>query len=221
MVTQPIADTPATEDRGGPLGQVQYWLAVIFVAGWTGVVCGGLGVQFGTWDYPCPLCMVQRNFMILAALGGAFIVRKGLNGSLSRRDYMTGWGLCIVASFGGGFASWRQTMLHILPGDKGYGGAVLGLHLYVWAWILFIAAITTIGVVLAFANETAARVIPTGGVHALLGKLALGFLGLVIVINLVAVFCLAGFHWYLPDNPSCYQLFHDIGIIDGDCPVIE
>ncbi|MBL1077627.1 disulfide bond formation protein B [Nocardia sp. 2] len=211
----------ATAPRTGALGQVQYWLAVIFVVGWTGVVCGGLAVQFGTWDYPCPLCMVQRNFMTLAVLGGAFIVRKGMAGTISRRDYMTGWGLCIVACFGGGFASWRQTMLHILPGDKGYGGAVLGLHLYVWAWILFVAAIATIGVVLAFSAETAATRIPTGGLHELIGRLALWFAGIVIVINLVAVFCLAGLHWYLPDNPSCYQLFHDLGILKGDCPVLE
>lgn len=221
MVIPTTTDAPAPATRGTALGQVQYWLAVIFVIGWTGVVCGGLGVQFGTWDYPCPLCMVQRNFMILAALGGAYIVRKALTGSISRRHYMTGWGLCIVGCFGGGFAAWRQTMLHILPGDKGYGGAVLGLHLYVWALVLFVAAITTIGVVLAFADETSATRIPTGGPHQLIGKLALWFLGLVIVINLVAVFCLAGFHWYLPDNPSCYQLFHDLGIIDGKCPVLE
>ncbi|MFI6870411.1 disulfide bond formation protein B [Nocardia sp. NPDC050406] len=222
MVTPATAaESTATPGRGGALGQVQYWLAVIFVVGWTGVVCGGLAVQFGTWDYPCPLCMVQRNFMILAALGGAYIVAKALRGAISRRHYMTGWGLCIVGCFGGGFTSWRQTMLHILPGDKGYGGAVLGLHLYVWALILFVAAIATIGVVLAFADETAATVLPTGGIHRALGTFALWFVGVVIVVNLVSVFCLAGFHWYLPDNPSCYQLFHDVGILDGGCTAVE
>ncbi|WP_218025311.1 disulfide bond formation protein B [Nocardia jejuensis] len=224
MTSLPRALPPepfAPEGGSGPLGQVQYWLAVIFVVGWTGVVCGGLGVQFGSWDYPCPLCMVQRNFMILAALGGAYIVRKGMSGRISRRDYMTGWGLCIVGCFGGGFAAWRQTMLHILPGDPGYGGAVLGLHLYVWALVLFVAAVTTIGVVLTFANETAAEIVPTRGVSARLGRAALWFCGIVIVINLVSVFALAGLHWYLPDNPSCYQLFHDLGVIDGECPILE
>ncbi|MFI1914258.1 disulfide bond formation protein B [Nocardia sp. NPDC020380] len=218
-MTAPANENATTAAESGPLGQVQYWLAVIFVAGWTGVVCGGLGVQFGSWDYPCPLCMVQRNFMILAALGGAYIVRKGMSGSIARRDYMIGWGLCVVGCFGGGFAAWRQTMLHIMPGDKGYGGAVLGLHLYVWAWILFVAAITTIGVVLSVSNMTAAERIPTGGLHTLLGKLAIWFCGLVIVINLVSVFALAGFHWFLPDDPSCYRLFHDLGILSGGCTV--
>ncbi|MBF6179388.1 disulfide bond formation protein B [Nocardia otitidiscaviarum] len=219
MVTPTTLGTGTTEHTR--LGRVQYWLAVVFVVGWTGVVCGGLAVQFGTWDYPCPLCMVQRNFMTLAALGGAYIVAKGLRGTITRRDYMTGWGLAIVGCFGGGFAAWRQTMLHILPGDPGYGGTVLGLHLYVWALILFVAAIATIGVVLSFAHATAGETIPTGGVAARIGRLALWFCGLVIVINLVAVFLLEGLHWFLPDNPSCYQFFHDIGVIDGTCPVIE
>ncbi|WP_405488645.1 disulfide bond formation protein B [Nocardia sp. NBC_00511] len=217
MVTVTGTTEPTgTTSGGGVLGQLQYWLAVIFVIGWTGVICGGLGVQFGTWDYPCPLCMLQRYFMALAALGGAYIVRKGMTGTLVRRDYMVGWGLAVVACFGGGFTAWRQTMLHILPGDKGYGGAVLGLHLYVWALVLFVAAVTTIGVVLSFSYATAAESIPARP-HRALGTLALGFLGVVLVINLVATFFLEGFHGALPDDPSCYQLLHDLGILKGGC----
>ncbi|MEU1207030.1 disulfide bond formation protein B [Nocardia sp. NPDC005825] len=216
MVTDIGTEPVETARGGGFAGQIQYWLAVIFVVGWTGVVCGGLGVQFGTWDYPCPLCMLQRYFMILAALGGAYIVRKGMTGRLTRRDYMTGWGLAIVACFGGGFTAWRQTMLHILPGDPGYGGAVLGLHLYIWALVLFVAAITTVGVVLSFSYETAAETIPAAP-HRMIGAAALGFLGLVIVVNLVATFFLEGFHAVLPDDPSCYRLPHDLGILKDGC----
>lgn len=212
-----VTDTATTTDKSaGALGQVQYWLAVIFVVGWTGVICGGLGFQFLNWEYPCPLCMLQRYFMILAALGGAYIVRKGMNGRIAPRDYAVGWGLAIVACFGGGFTAWRQTMLHILPGDPGYAGAYLGLHLYVWALILFVAAVTTIGVVLAFSNSTATIAIPDSP-HRTAGMLALGFCGLIICVNLVAVFFLEGFHVKLPDDPACYQLLHDLGILDGGC----
>ncbi|CAM4502412.1 disulfide bond formation protein B [Nocardia ninae] len=193
-------------------GQLQYWLSVIFVVGWTGVICGGLGVQFGSWDYPCPLCMVQRMFMALAALGAAFIVRKGMTGAIPARDYAMGWGLAIVGCVAGGFTSWRQTMLHILPGDPGYGAPVLGLHLYVWALILFVAAIATVGALLSFSHGTAARTIPATP-HRLIGLIALWFLGVVLAINLVAVFALEGFHWFLPDDPSRYQLFYDLHIL--------
>ncbi|MFI9406268.1 disulfide bond formation protein B [Nocardia sp. NPDC052316] len=194
------------------MGQLQYWLAVLFVVGWTGVICGGLGVQFGSWDYPCPLCMVQRMFMALAALGAAVIVRKGMTGAIAARDYAMGWGLAIVGCVAGGFTSWRQTMLHILPGDPGYGAPVLGLHLYVWALILFVAAIATVGALLSFSHGTAALTIPPTP-HRLVGLIALWFLGIVLAINLVAVFALEGFHWFLPDDPSRYQLFYDLHIL--------
>lgn len=204
--------TAPARTTGTVVGQLQYWLAIIFVVGWTAVICGGLGVQFGSWDYPCPLCMVQRMFMALAALGAAVIVRKGMTGTIAARDYAMGWGMVVVGCVAGGFASWRQTMLHILPGDPGYGEPVLGLHLYVWAWILFIAAIATVGAVLAFSHSTAAETIPATP-HRLVGLIALWFLGLVLAINLVAVFLLEGLHWFLPDDPSRYQLFYDLHIL--------
>ena len=108
---------PSTEAVGWA-GRLQYLLAVVFVVGWTVVICGGLVVQYGTWDYPCPLCMIQRMFMALAALGGAYIVRKAIAGTITHRDYLTGWGLAIIACLLGGFTSFRQTLLHIKPGDK-------------------------------------------------------------------------------------------------------
>ncbi|MFQ6324821.1 disulfide bond formation protein B [Nocardia sp. CWNU-33] len=201
---------PSTTRR--TLGQIQYWLAVIFVIGWTGVICGGLAFQFGAWEYPCPLCIVQRMFMALAALGAASIVREGMNGTIEAHDYTKGWGLAIVGCVAGGFATWWQTMLHILPGDPGYGDPMLGLHRYVWAWILFVAAIATIGVVLSFSHETAAPAIPATP-HRMVGRIALWFLGIVLAINLVAVFLLEGFHWFLPDEPNRYQLFYDLHIL--------
>lgn len=208
---------PETALEGGLLGRVQYWFACLFVVGWTGVVCGGLFYQFGLWEYPCPLCVVQRMFMLLAAMGAAYIVRTGLTvGAITGRDYMMGWGLALVAVTAGSFAAWRQTSLHLLPGDKGYGSEVFGLHLYVWAWILFTASAVAIGIVLAFAHSTADRAVPTAGPgpYRAAGQFALGFLALVIAVNLVAVFLEEGFHWFLPDDPSRYEFFHDVGILD-------
>ncbi|WP_433661548.1 disulfide bond formation protein B [Nocardia sp. CA-128927] len=206
--------TTTVPDRttGTVVGQLQYWLAVVFVIGWTGVICGGLAVQFIGREYPCPMCMVQRMFMALAALGAAVIVRKGMTRTVAARDYAMGWGLAVVGCVAGGFASWRQTMLHILPGDPGYGEPVLGLHLYVWAWILFVAAIATVGAVLAFSHSTAAGTIPATP-NRLVGLVALWFLGIVLAINLVMIFLLEGFHWFLPDDPSRYQLFYDLHIL--------
>lgn len=210
MLTAPLPGT----GRSHVLGKVQYWFACFFAVGWTGVVCGGLGVQFISWDYPCPLCMVQRMFMLLAALGAAYIVRRGRTGTITGRDYMMGWGLALVAVMCGAFASWRQTMLHILPGDKGYGAPVLGLHMYVWAWILFMASVVAIGVVLSFAHSTADTTVPASRMYRSACRIVLGFLALVIAVNLVAVFLLEGFHWFLPGDPDRYRFFYDVGIMD-------
>jgi disulfide bond formation protein DsbB len=197
-------------DRESPaLGTVQFWLACVFMAGWTGVVCCGLVVQFLTWDHPCPLSLLQRIFMLLAALGGGYIVRNAMNGELEAGDYTTGWGLALLGCIAGGFTSWRQSMLHIRPGDPGYGSPVLGLHLYVWALILFAAAIAAIGVVLSLSDRTGAQAIPAIP-HRLAGRVCFGFLGAVIAITLVSTFALEGLHWFLPADPDRYRLFRDL-----------
>lgn len=207
---------PDAPPENGLLSRVQYWFACFFALGWSGVVCAGLYHQFGRGDIPCPLCLVQRMFMLLAALGAAYVIRSALiTGTVTGRAYMTGWGLSLIAAIGGSFASWRQTMLHILPGAKGYGSEVLGLHLYVWAWILFQLSVVAIGVALAFAHVTADRAVPAVRPGALrtAGMCALWFLGMVIAVNLLVVFLEEGFHWFLPDTPNRYRFFYDVGIL--------
>lgn len=41
-------------------------------------------------------------------------------------------------------------LLHIMPGDAGYGSALLGYHYYTWALLGFVAAIVVIAAVLSF-----------------------------------------------------------------------
>jgi disulfide bond formation protein DsbB len=201
---------------GGPsraLARGQYWFACLLVAALAGVLVVGLGYEFAAGAYPCPLSVLQRAFLALALLGAAYIVRQGLEGRIGRRDFMMGWGMALVACVGGSVASWRQTMLHILPGDPGYGGEVWGLHLYVWALLVFQGAIVVIGVVLATSHRTAERTIPISGAGMLAGWLALGCAALAIWGNAVETFLLEGFHWSLPENPARYQLLHDLGIL--------
>ncbi|MCX4962847.1 disulfide bond formation protein B [Streptomyces virginiae] len=207
---------PDAPPESGLLGRAQYWFACFFAFGWTCVVLGGLYHQFGLGQIPCPLCVAQRMFMLLAALGAAYIIRAALiSGTVTARVYMTGWGMSLVAAIGGSFASWRQTTLHILPGAKGYGSEVFGLHLYVWAWILFQLSVVGVGVALAFAHVTADRAVPAVRPGALrtAGMCAVWFLGMVIAVNLLAVFLEEGLHWFLPDDPKRYRFFYDLGIL--------
>ena len=45
--------------------------------------------------------------------------------------------MMILGALLGMVMSTRQVLLHIKPGDPGYGGTVLGLHFYTWALITF------------------------------------------------------------------------------------
>ncbi|NXY97359.1 disulfide bond formation protein B [Streptomyces sp. BR123] len=209
---------PQTPPEGGLLGRAQYWFACLFALGWTGVCGAGLFVQLALGEQPCPLCVVQRMLMLLAATGAAYIVRTALtHGVVTGRDYMTGWGLALVAVAVGSFASWRQAVPRVLPGGRGHGGEVLGLHLGVWAWVLFQASAVAVGIVLACAHATAGRAVPTAGPgpHRAAGLLALWLLGLVAAVSVVAVFLQEGLHWVLPDDPRRYEFFHDLRILGG------
>jgi hypothetical protein len=55
----------------------------------------------------------------------------------------------LTAAAGAAFAS-RQILLHIMPGDPGYGSALLGYHYYTWAFIGFVIAVVAIAAMLMF-----------------------------------------------------------------------
>ncbi|MFM8981776.1 MAG: disulfide bond formation protein B, partial [Spartobacteria bacterium] len=118
----------------GPVGYLAVHLEIVVLCC---VLFGAFGIQFFEGELPCPLCILQRLGMMLAATGSAFILVKWKDGELSPGDYMAGHGMIILAALGGSFVSIRQDLLHILPGDPGYGDPVMGLHLYTWALVVF------------------------------------------------------------------------------------
>ena len=105
-----------------------------------GVLAGSLHLQFGVGEQPCPLCLVQRSGMIGLAVGPIMNLLWGIRASH--------YALSILAAVVGAAGSVRQILLHIEPGDPGYGPAILGLHLYTWALITFVIAIVGCAVML-------------------------------------------------------------------------
>ncbi|CAB3736379.1 disulfide bond formation protein B [Achromobacter kerstersii] len=100
-------------------------------------VTGILGMAFA-WqivydELPCPLCLLQRVALILAGVG--FLLNMRLGPSPMH------YAMSIAASLGGMVASGRQVLLHMAPGDPGYGSPFLGMHFYTWAFIAFAAII--------------------------------------------------------------------------------
>src|SRR5262252_10621609 len=78
-------------------------------------------------ELSCPLCLLQRIQFALLAVGPILNVRFG------PRPSHYGISL-LVAITGAGFAA-RQILLHIMPGDPGYGSPLLGFHYYTWAFV--------------------------------------------------------------------------------------
>ncbi len=185
-----------------------FWLAHVCILGVMAALVGGFVVQFGWHEFPCPLCMLQRMGMILAAFGPAFILLRCRGGEVSASDFATGYGMSIVAAMFGASVSTRQILLHIASPDPVPGMTVLGLHLYTWALIVFCTSAIVGGLNLLFARELVPRRVHFGWPTRLL----LASLGAVIVTNLIGVLFLEGFHWILPGNPDRYQLLSDLGL---------
>jgi hypothetical protein len=107
-----------------------------------------------------------------------------------------------VAAAGAAFAM-RQILLHIMPGDPGYGSALLGYHYYTWAFIGFAVSIVLIAAMLLFDGQ-----FTEDGAPLKAGAFAQVAVWLVIVLtalNVVSTVLECGFA-ACPDNPVKYEL---------------
>ena len=107
-------------------------------------------------------------------------------------------------SAGAGFAM-RQILLHIMPGDAGYGSALLGYHYYTWAFTGFAAAIILLAAMLLFERQ-----FTTGDTAqpAEIGTFARAGVWLVIALaalNVISTLLECGLG-ACPDNPVAYEL---------------
>ncbi|MFI4873920.1 MAG: disulfide bond formation protein B [Blastopirellula sp. JB062] len=187
-----------------------FWIAHFNVLVVSLVLIGAFVVQFAEQEMPCPLCMLQRMAMMLCALGSAYIILQAGNGALTPTTFSAAYGMSILAAVCGATISTRQILLHIVPPDPGFGDPVLGLHLYTWALVVFLVVLIVSGLNLMFARDLVSDR-PVNLQWA--SKAVLGIFGAVILANLISVFCQQGFHWVLPDDPTRYELFYDLGLL--------
>lgn len=160
-------------------------------------------VQFAAGEPPCPLCVLQRIALMLCALGPLYLLVCQRDGEIAVRDVAVAGGIGILAGLLGVAPSSRQVLLHILPNDPGFGSPVLGLHLYTWCLIVFLAQIAASGLMLVGAAWLPQRRIkpwPLTGV-------TVAVLAVIVVANIVSVIAEAGYNWHLPANPTGYLLF--------------
>jgi disulfide bond formation protein DsbB len=177
------------------------------------VLLGAFSVQFLQSELPCPLCILQRMGMMLCAAGPAWLICRARTREVSARDYAECYGVSILAAILGGAVSLRQVCLHIAPGDPGFGEPVFGLHLYTWAFVVFLTVVAVSAVQLLLLPRAPERIR-----IGFMPRACVGLLVCIVAANALAVFVEEGFHWYLPDNPTSYQLFQDLHLTAANAP---
>jgi disulfide bond formation protein DsbB len=166
-----------------------YGLALVLVA--------AFAAQLVLHELPCPLCLLQRILFATLAIGPILNIRFGPRPSH--------YALSLLAAVAGAIASTRQVLLHIMPGDGGYGSALLGYHYYTWALIGFIAAIVLLAAILLFDRQfedDGAALPPTG---ALFGQIAVWLVIGLTLLNVISTLLECGFG-ACADNPLVYEL---------------
>jgi disulfide bond formation protein DsbB len=161
------------------------------------VLAVAFAAQLVLQELPCPLCLLQRIQFAVLAIGPILNVRFGPRPSH--------YALSLLAAVAGAAFSARQVLLHILPGDAGYGTALLGYHYYTWALIGFAVAIVLLAAILLFDRqfEDDSAVPQRGG-----GAFATTAVWLVIgltALNVVSTLLECGFG-ACADNPVVYEL---------------
>lgn len=187
------------------------WFAHLYVLGMCATLAGAYTFQFVLWEYPCPMCLLQRMFFLLSAIGPTSIIVKSRRGAVSTREFATGWGWAVLVAVLGALVSGSQVLMHIVPPDPGYAGALFGLHLYTWALIAFLAAVAAGGIMLfltQFAEPATAAV--TSGALRTAARCTPWILALFAGTNLIACFFLQGLHWKMTGDPTGYQFFTDL-----------
>lgn len=160
-------------------------------------ICGVLAFaflwQFAYNELPCPLCLLQRAAFVLVGVGFLLNLRFG--------SAPLHYGVILLSALGGAIASGRQTLLHIAPGDAGYGSPFLGLHFYTWAFIAFAAIIAFCALLLII--DRAQNAVSTSAMPNLFARLIMWLFLLLVVANGVSTLLACGFG-ACPDNPTSY-----------------
>jgi disulfide bond formation protein DsbB len=159
------------------------------------VLAAAFAAQLSLGELPCPLCLLQRIQFALLAIGPILNLRYG-----PRPGH---YALSLLVAVAGAAFATRQILLHITPGDPGFGSALLGYHYYTWAFIGFAAAIVLIAVVLLFDGQfkddgtpPAQHVFAQVAVWLVIGLIALNVLSTLLECGFAAC----------PDDPVHYEL---------------
>jgi disulfide bond formation protein DsbB len=166
-----------------------YAVAVVLAAAFT--------AQFVLHELPCPLCLLQRIQFAVLAIGPILNVRFGPRPSH--------YALSLLAAAAGMAFSTRQVMLHILPGDAGYGTALFGYHYYTLALVGFAVAIVLLAAILLFDRQFEADGTVQPIALDVFAQIAVWLVIALTALNVVSTLLECGFA-ACADNPVVYEL---------------
>jgi disulfide bond formation protein DsbB len=161
------------------------------------VLIVAFAAQLWLHELPCPLCLLQRIQFAVLAIGPMMNVRWGPRPSH--------YALSLFAAAAGFVFSTRQVLLHILPGDPGYGTALLGYHYYMLALIAFAAAIVLIAIMLLFDRQFEPDAAPKFDAPDTSATAAVWLVIALTALNVVSTLLECGFG-ACADNPVTYEL---------------
>ncbi len=178
------------------MSHLQKYANILWICVLCAVVLSGSVYQILFHENPCPLCLLER----LGMLGTATAVLLNLRFGMRARFYA----LAILASIAGRFVSLRQIVLHICPQFPTFGRPVLGLDLYVWAYIVFncsVIAAAVLQIISSFTGYEEKQ--PSWDIWS---KMCFGILVCTLLINLISAVSLPArdntlfYHVALPKN---------------------
>ena len=162
-----------------------------------GLLAAAFAAQLLLNELPCPLCLLQRVMFAALAIGPILNIRFGPRPSH--------YALSLFAAVIGAVVSTRQVLLHIMPGDSGYGSAIFGYHYYTWALLGFVAAIMMLSAILLFDSQfdkNNSQPAVTAGAFA---RIAVWLVIGLVALNVISTLLECGFG-ACADNPVVYEL---------------
>ncbi len=150
-------------------------------------------------EIPCPLCLLQRVGLFFIAFGAAMNLKFGKN---FKYDF-----IIIISSLYGLAVATRQVLLHIMPGDPGYGSEFLGLHFYTWNDIISLGFIIMILMYPLFKKITLDECVSKISLSKkIIVDCSFALLMSLLVVNTVLVYFECGFE-QCPSDPTEYKNF--------------
>lgn len=136
-----------TNSRSSLTTTLSTWLNLLALLAICGSLLAAFYYQIALNELPCPLCQLQRVALTLAGIGMMLNIRFGASN--------IHYAMILASALVGAATSLRQVLLHIAPGDQGYGSALFGLHFYTWGFISFVVTIAFCAVMLCIDRHPA------------------------------------------------------------------